>query len=172
MKYAFKSIISNNVSINSFNKMVVLKSYFLLKHLNFQFKCFIDLLTVDYPFNKNRFLTIYNILSINYNVRVFLKVWVPITLKLQSIIRVYYNAEWYERESWDMFGVFYKKSNDLRRILNDYNFKGFPLRKDFPLNGFFELKYYFKYKSLYYEKITLIQEYRAFKTISPWDYLK
>jgi len=66
-----------------------------------------------------------------------------------------------------MFGVFYKKSNDLRRILNDYNFKGFPLRKDFPLNGFFELKYYFKYKSLYYEKITLIQEYRNFKTISP-----
>ena len=74
MKYAFKSIISNNVSINSFNKMVVLKSYFLLKHLNFQFKCFIDLLTVDYPFNKNRFLTIYNVLSVNYNVRVFLKV--------------------------------------------------------------------------------------------------
>ena len=74
MKYAFKSMINNNVFIDSFNKLVVFESYFLLKHLNFQFKCFIDLLTVDYTFNKNRFSTIYNLLSVNYNIRVFLKV--------------------------------------------------------------------------------------------------
>ena len=74
MKYAFKLILNNNIFIESFNKLFVFQSYFLLKHLNFQFKCFIDLLTVDFPFNKNRFSTIYNLLSINYNVRVFLKV--------------------------------------------------------------------------------------------------
>lgn len=147
-------------------------TYFFLKHFNLQLKCFIDLLTVDYPFNKNRFLSIYNVLSPHYNLRIFFKIWIPNSLKIQSLNKIYYNIEWYERESWDLFGVFYKKSIDLRRILNDYNFKGYPLRKDFPINGFLELKYMYKYKSLCYEKITLIQEYRIFKTLSPWNILK
>lgn len=77
---------------------------------------------------------------------------------------------WYERESWDLFGILYEKNNDLRRILNDYGFKGFSLRKDFPLSGFLEVKYDYLKKSVTYEPVKLVQEFRYFDTKVPWDF--
>lgn len=172
-KYIFQLINNIYIYINSYYYYINFYSYFFFKHLNFQFKCFIDMLSVDFFFSKyNRFLCIYNILSVIYNIRLLFKVWVPSSLKINSVIRIYYNSEWYERESWDLFGIFFYGNIFLRRILNDYNFKWFPLRKDFPVNGFVELKYFFKYKSLCYTNVTFVQEYRNYKTISPWDYFK
>lgn len=172
-KYIFKLLNTFYISINCYFLYINFFSYIFLKHLNFQFKCFIDMLSVDFLFTKhNRFLCIYNLISIIYNFRLLFKCWIPLSLKINSITKIFYNSEWYERESWDLFGIYFFKNNFLRRILNDYNFKWFPLRKDFPVSGFVKLQYLFKYKSLCYTNVTFIQEYRNFKTISPWDYFK
>lgn len=171
--FIFQSISIYYIYITCFFFKLNFLCYFLFKHLNFQLKCFIDLLAVDFLFSKyNRFLCIYNVLSIVYNIRLLFKIWVPNSLKLNSLIKIYYNIEWYEREVWDLYGIFFYKNIFLRRILNDYNFKWFPFRKDFPSNGFIELRYIYKYKSLNYASAIFIQEYRNFKTISAWDYLK
>jgi NADH-quinone oxidoreductase subunit C len=89
---------------------------------------------------------------------------------VDSITSIYPCAEWYERESWDLFGVGFKGNKDLRRILTDYGFFGHPLRKDFPLTGYVELGYDIRVNSIVYKNVTLIQEYREFDTISPWEF--
>jgi NADH-quinone oxidoreductase subunit C len=86
---------------------------------------------------------------------------------IDSITSIYPNIMWYERESWDFYGILYSNNNDLRRILNDYGFKGFPLRKDFPLSGFLEVKYDYLKKSIAYEPVKLVQEFRYFDTKVP-----
>lgn len=146
--------------------------FFLYKHHNTQLKMFIDLITADFLSCKRRFSNIYSLLSLEYNHRLFCKTWISKIHKIDSLTFLYKNSNWYERESWDMFGVLYLNHHDLRRILTDYGFKGYPLRKDFPLAGFVEIKYDSISKRISYQPISFIQEYRTFKIKSQWHYFE
>jgi NADH:ubiquinone oxidoreductase subunit C len=121
----------------------------------------------DFLEKKYRFSSIYNLLSYRYNHRIFLNTIVEESMIIDSTTAIYPNIMWYERESWDFYGILYSTNNDLRRILNDYGFKGFPLRKDFPLSGFLEVKYDYLKKSIAYEPVKLVQEFRYFDTKVP-----
>jgi NADH-quinone oxidoreductase subunit C len=140
-------------------------------HQVFQFKELIDVFGIDY-INYNflfRFEINYSILSIQNNLRVFIKVFTDEYTGVKSICSLFPGALWFEREIWDMFGVFFYDHLDLRRILTDYGFNGFPLRKDFPLTGFYELRYCDDKASVIYERISLAQEYRSFHFLNPWN---
>ena len=129
----------------------------------------IDLTAVDYPGNKKRFILIYNLLSVSKNFRIKVKIKTNEDNPVPSVTEVYPCANWYEREVWDLFGIRFSGHPDLRRILTDYNFKGFPLRKDFPLTGFNEVRYSEKEKKVIYEPVKLEQNYRDFDFSSPWE---
>lgn len=102
--------------------------------------------------------------------RIFSKFLILQTLKIQSLTSLYINSSWYERESWELYGILYHYHKDLRRLLTDYSFKSFPFRKDFPLSGFVELRYCYISKRIVTSSIKLVQGYRSFKVISPWKY--
>ena len=135
---------------------------FLKFHYTSQVDSLIDIIVIDRPHKKKRFAVIYSLLSINYNTRFFIKTDINETANLLSINAIYSAANWYEREVWDMFGIYFLNHPDLRRILTDYNFQGYPLRKDFPLSGFIELFYSSKNSRLLYKKPKLNQAYRLF----------
>lgn len=148
--------------------------FFLKNNIMCQFKILIDICGVDYYMynEENRFEVNYNLLSIKYWSRFHIKVKLNEFGAVPSIMKIYKNATWYEREVWDMFGIFFKNHKDLRSILTDYGFEGFPLRKDFPQSGYLELCYNNNYKHLIYEPIELGQDYRNFDFISPWNQVK
>jgi NADH-quinone oxidoreductase subunit C len=153
--------------------------YILKKSLIFKYNILIDLSASDFLTINNRFCMYYNILNIFFNYRVYLYYYVNDIINfsqffkfndfIYSISKIFFNANWLERELWDMFGIFSIFHKDLRRILTDYGFIGFPLRKDYPLTGFFELRYDDGLKNIVYEKINLIQEYRVFVFVNPWS---
>lgn len=154
-------------------------SNYLLDVINFfknnsqlQYEQLIDIVTVDYlnlkEINNSRFRVFYQLLSLRFNKRIFLSIRDVDKLGLLTITSFYACAGWLEREIWDMFGVFFWQHPDLRRILTDYGFKGFPLRKDFPLSGFSEVRYDDEIKLVFYEPIELTQEFRYFDALSPW----
>jgi NADH:ubiquinone oxidoreductase subunit C len=128
----------------------------------------IDMLSIDYPVAENRFQIIYNLLSIKYNIRLQVVVDVPELYSLKSIVKLHNSANWLEREIFDMHGIFFSDHPDLRRILTDYGFEGFPLRKDFPLSGYVETRYDDSQKRVVTEFIELTQEYRNFDFRNPW----
>jgi len=132
------------------------------------FNNFSDLVCIDYLGRYKRFELIYLLLSIKYNSRIRIKIFVNELLPLQSLVFFLPAIGWFEREVWDLFGIFFKGNLDLRRLLNDYGFLGHPLRKDFPLSGFFELFYDDSIKRIIYEKVSLAQAYRIFKFNNPW----
>ncbi len=142
---------------------------YLKEHEEFQFKYLIDLFGVDYPNDEKRFQVIYLFLSTKFNYRVSVKTHVADKEDLPSIANIFPNAVWYEREVFDMYGVKFSNSPDLRRILTDYGFEGHPLRKDFPLSGHKQVRYDFEKQEVVYEPVKLNQEYREFNFISPWD---
>lgn len=142
---------------------------FLRDHTNCQFKCLTDLCGVDYPERKARFEIVYNLLSIRYNTRIRVKTSVDEVTPLDSVSDVFQAANWWEREIWDLFGVFFSNHPDLRRILTDYGFEGHPLRKDFPLSGYVEVRYDETQKRVVCEPVELSQEFRAFDFSSPWE---
>ena len=147
--------------------------YFIKYNMICQFKILIDICGVDFIQNsKNRFEINYNLLSVKYWSRLHIKINVNEFIAVPSIIKIFKSANWYEREVWDMFGIFFKNHNDLRRILTDYGFEGFPLRKDFPQTGYIELRYNNDYKHLIYEPLELSQDFRNFDFISPWNQIK
>lgn len=157
------------LSINiPFNKLVPIL-FFLKNHTNCQYKILSDLCAVDYINKKERFNIIYNLLSIRFNTRIRVKISINELQPINSIISVYKAASWWERETWDMFGIFFSHHPDLRRILTDYGFEGHPLRKDFPLSGFLEVYYNELKKRVVYEPINLSQQYRLFEFNSPWN---
>lgn len=158
------------IQLSFFSNKIIGLFYFLTKHFNSLFKVLIDLITIDYLTFKKRFLNVYHILSTTYTMRFFCKTYVNKYCKITSLTSIYVNINWYERESWDLFGIYYILHTDLRRILTDYGFKGFPLRKDFPLSGFIELKYDDSKKTITYTKIKLVQEFRTFTVMTPWKY--
>jgi NADH:ubiquinone oxidoreductase subunit C len=166
----FRSIFHHNNNLFFWNNKILFLLFIFQHHINFQQKCFVDLLSVDFIERRYRFTSIYNFLSVVYNQRIVLNTLIDESMMIHSITSLYPNAMWYERESWDLFGILYINNNDLRRILNDYGFRGFPLRKDFPLSGFLEVKYDYLKKSISYEPIRLIQEFRYFDTKVPWNF--
>lgn len=142
---------------------------FLKLDSNFQYKLLIDICVIDYLLTNFRFKLIYSLLSINYNFRLNLFFSIKELTGINSLTLYYENANWLEREIWDMFGIFFFYHTDLRRILTDYGFKGFPLRKDFPLTGFREIYFNENKKRLIYKKLILAQEYRLYTFRNPWN---
>ena len=135
----------------------------------FLFNTLIDITAVDYPAKEKRFDVIYHFLSMTENKRCRLTVSINDLEKLPSITSIFECANWFEREIFDLFGVKFTSHPDLRRILTDYGFKGYPLRKDFPTSGFLEVRYDEVEKRVIYEPTTLTQGYRDFDFLSPWD---
>jgi NADH:ubiquinone oxidoreductase subunit C len=148
---------------------IFLVSFLKLKSF-FQINLLTDICTVDYPKNKYRFNIIYNFLSIFYNTRLIISLFVKDLSIILSLSKIFQSANWLEREVWDLFGIFFYNHKDLRRILTDYSFKGHPLRKDFPLTGYFELYHDDRKRTLSYSKINLIQEFRTFNYFKNWKF--
>ncbi|MBN9541225.1 MAG: NADH-quinone oxidoreductase subunit C [Alphaproteobacteria bacterium] len=133
------------------------------------FKQLIDICGVDWPEREKRFDVVYNLLSLKLNRRIRIKVATDETTPVPSVASVYSSAGWFERETYDLYGVWFGDHPDLRRILTDYGFEGHPLRKDFPLTGFVELRWDDVQKRVIYEPVKLAQEFRRFDFLSPWE---
>ena len=134
-----------------------------------QFRQLTDIAGVDFPERANRFDIIYHFLSFKNNVRIRVKTEISENESIQSIIPIFPAANWFEREAFDMYGIHFKGHPDLRRILTDYGFEGYPLRKDFPLTGNVEVRYDEMEKKIIYEPVKLQQDYRNFDIQSPWE---
>ena len=134
-----------------------------------KFRQLIDITAVDYPENQKRFKIVYLFLSHKFNQRIILTFFINENEIISSVTKIFPAANWMEREVFDMYGVKFKDHPDLRRILTDYNFEGFPLRKDFPLTGHNEVRYSEEEKKVIYEDIKLEQNYRNFDYESPWE---
>ena len=142
---------------------------FLKTDPNCRFSSLVDITAVDYPGRQRRFDVVYHLLSMYQNHRVRLRVAVREEDMVPSITRVHPSANWFEREVFDMFGILFSGHPDLRRILTDYGFRGYPLRKDFPTTGYTEVRYDEAQKRVVYEPVSLVQEYRQFDFMSPWE---
>jgi NADH-quinone oxidoreductase subunit C len=136
---------------------------------NCRFTTLIDITAVDWPAREARFDMIYHFLSMHLNQRIRVKAEVREDELVPSIIAEFPSADWYEREVFDMYGILFSGHPDLRRILTDYGFRGYPLRKDFPTTGYVELRYDEEQKRVVYEPVRLTQEYRLFDFMSPWE---
>ena len=134
-----------------------------------KFKQLIDITAVDYPEKDKRFKIVYFFLSHENNLRIILSVNIDENIAVPSITKIFPSANWMEREIFDMYGISFKDHPDLRRILTDYGFEGYPLRKDFPLTGHTEVRYSEEKKKVIYEPVKLDQEYRDFDFESPWE---
>ena len=142
---------------------------FIKTDRNSRFSTLVDITAVDYPEREARFEVVYHFLSMYQNQRIRLKVMTREEDILPSITTVHPSAGWFEREIFDMFGILFSGHPDLRRILTDYGFRGYPLRKDFPTTGYTELRYDERQKRVVYEPVNLVQEYRQFDFMSPWE---
>jgi NADH-quinone oxidoreductase subunit C len=134
-----------------------------------RFTVLCDICGVDYPDRPLRFEVVYHLLSMPLNQRVRLKVDTDEQEPVPSAVAIFDSAGWWEREAWDLFGIYFADNPDLRRILTDYGFEGHPLRKDFPLTGYVELRYDEDKKAVVYEPVRLQQEFRSFDFLSPWE---
>jgi NADH-quinone oxidoreductase subunit C len=134
-----------------------------------QFVVLIDICGVDYPEREKRFDVVYHLLSPRLNTRIRVKVQADDVTPVQSAISVFPAANWYEREAYDMYGIRFADHPDLRRLLTDYGFQGYPLRKDFPLTGYVEVRYDDEQKRVVYEPVKLTQDFRKFDFESPWE---
>jgi NADH-quinone oxidoreductase subunit C len=133
------------------------------------FCCIIDVTAVDWPERENRFDVVYHLLSPKNNIRVRVKVETDEVTPVPSIIGVFPGADWFERETYDLYGILFTGHPDMRRILTDYGFEGHPLRKDFPLTGFVEVRWDDEAKRVVYDPVRLAQEFRNFDFLSPWE---
>jgi NADH-quinone oxidoreductase subunit C len=154
---------------------VTIKRETLVKFMNYlrdeadlQFKQLIDLCGVDYPERPERFEVVYHLLSLKYNLRIRVKVITDEQTSVPTVTNIFSVANWFEREAFDLYGITFEDHPDLRRILTDYGFQGFPMRKDFPLTGYVEPRYDDELKRVVYDKVELPQEFRTFDFLSPW----
>ena len=152
------------VSVKNF--LVLLN--FLKKHIGYQFNLLSCISGVDLLGKAYRFCVVYDLLSLTFNSRIRVKVFIDEVTFVPSVVDLYINANWWEREIWDMYGIYFDKHPDLRRILTDYGFEGHPMRKDFPLYGFIELRYDESKKRIVVEPVELTQEFRSFSFETPW----
>ena len=134
-----------------------------------QFISLIDVTAIDWPGRERRFDVVYHFLSPRQNLRIRVKIEVDEATPVPSIIDVFPGANWFERETYDLYGVLFAGHPDMRRLLTDYGFEGHPLRKDFPLTGFVEVRYDVEQKRVVYDKVRLAQEFRNFDFLSPWE---
>ncbi|NCC23224.1 MAG: NADH-quinone oxidoreductase subunit C [Alphaproteobacteria bacterium] len=134
-----------------------------------RFQMLVDITAVDYPERDERFDVVYNLVSLRQNQRIRVKVSAGEDTPVPTVSTFFSCAVWYEREVWDMFGVSFSENPDLRRILTDYGFDGHPLRKEFPLTGYVELRYDPEQRRVVYEPVELVQDFRRFDFLSPWE---
>jgi NADH/F420H2 dehydrogenase subunit C len=154
-KYLFK------LTVNKYYFLNVLSYLYL--DINNTYKLLTDITAVDFLSKKLRFNVVYNLLSIMYHSRILINIFLRELDKLKSIVNIYPCANWYEREIWDLYGIIFMEHGDLRRILTDYGFVGFPLRKDYPLSGYNESYYDYLIESIGYRDIKLTQQFRVLK---------
>jgi len=138
----------------------------LKKHINYRYTLLSCISGIDFSCSNYRFAVVYDLISLNFNKRIRVKTFLKEGQLLNSITKVFVNASWWEREIWDFFGIFFNKNLDLRRILTDYGFEGFPMRKDFPLSGYFELSYNSNKKRVVSNLVEFSQEHRFFNSES------
>ena len=165
-----ESKIKHNQLYLIINSKDLLDVILLLKtNKNLKFRQLIDITAVDYPDNQKRFKIVYLLLSHEFNQRIILSYFISENEKISSLTKIFPAANWMEREIFDMYGIKYNNHPDLRRILTDYGFEGYPLRKDFPLTGHNEVRYSEDEKKVIYEPVKLEQNYRNFDYESPWE---
>lgn len=163
------ALVSDELVVTTTPSGLVRLLTFLRDDSNCQFKVLVDVCGVDYPQREQRFEIVYNLLSMNQNQRVKVKVSTDEDTPVPTVTGVFNSAGWYEREVWDLFGVFFSDHPDLRRILTDYGFEGHPMRKDFPLTGRVEVRYDEAQKRVVYDPVKLTQDFRSFDFLSPWE---
>ena len=142
---------------------------FLRDDTNCLFTMLVDVCGVDYPEREKRFDVVYHLLSVRQNQRIRVKLATDEATPVPSVYGVFRSALWFEREAWDLYGIFFSDHPDLRRLLTDYGFDGHPLRKDFPQTGYVELRYDDEQKRVVYEPVQLRQDWRSFDFLSPWE---
>ena len=162
-------IVADELIIHCDRDAIVKVLTFLRDDQNCQFKQLMDVTAVDFPAREERFDVVYNLLSLSLNQRIRVKLVTDENSLVPSVAEVFSAAIWYEREVWDMYGIYFTDHPDLRRMLMDYGFEGHPLRKDFPLTGYVEVRYDETQKRVVYEPVKLTQEYRSFDFMSPWE---
>ncbi len=168
------AVVSTSISHGELTVNVVLNAIpdfatFLKCDRHCQFSTLVDITAVDYPSREKRFDVVYHFLSMYQNLRIRVKTALREGEHVPSITGVHPSAGWFEREVFDMYGILFSGHPDLRRLLTDYGFRGHPLRKDFPTTGYTEVRYDEKEKRVVYEPVSLIQEYRQFDFMSPWE---
>ena len=163
------TIAFNELKIDANENEIISVISFLKSNEKLKFRQLIDIAGVDYPEEEKRFNLVYLLLSHEKNIRIKISVSFEIGKKIPTLTKIYPSANWMEREVFDMYGIEFVDHPDLRRILTDYNFEGYPLRKDFPLTGFNEVRYSEKEKKVIYEPVKLEQNYRDFDFESPWE---
>ena len=142
---------------------------YLRDESNCLFKMLVDICGVDYPEREQRFDVVYHLLSVKHNQRIRVKIATDEATPVPSVVELFTSALWFEREAWDLFGIYFSDHPDLRRILTDYGFDGHPLRKDFPQTGYVEVRYDDEQKRVVYEPVSLRQDWRSFDFLSPWE---
>lgn len=167
-------VISTEIAFGELNVTVVAENIvefidFLKTDASCRFSSLVDITAVDHPERVKRFDVIYHFLSMYQNQRIRVKLAIGEDEMLASILSIHPSANWFEREIFDMFGIIFSGHPDLRRILTDYGFRGHPLRKDFPTTGYTEVRYDEAQKRVVYEPVSLVQEYRQFDFMSPWE---
>ena len=164
-----RHIIHGRVSLTVQRDRLTEVMTFLRDAPELRFQQMMDLCGTDYPNRPERFEVVYNLLSLEFNRRIQIKVMTDEDTPVPSITPLFSSANWFEREAWDLYGIFFDGHPDLRRILTDYGFEGHPLRKDFPLTGYVEVRYDEEQKRCVYEPVSLTQDFRMFDFISPWE---
>lgn len=159
----------NELTINARRDQIAKILGFLRDDAGCKFVQLTDVCGVDYPEREERFDVVYHLLSMHHNQRIRVKITTDEETTVPSVVNVFQSANWYERETWDMYGIMFDGHPDLRRLLSDYGFQGHPLRKDFPLTGYVEVRYSEEEKRVVYEPVKLAQEFRTFDFMSPWE---
>ena len=164
------SVAKGELQINVKREDIVRVMYFLRDDPECKFKQLMSVCGADYPERlPERFDVVYHLLSMPLNQRIRVKVATDENTPVPSVATVFSSAGWFERETWDLYGVYFEGHPDLRRILTDYGFDGHPLRKDFPLTGYVELRYDNEQRRVVYEPVKLTQDFRTFDYLSPWE---
>jgi NADH-quinone oxidoreductase subunit C len=162
-------VVRDELTVHAMAADIVKVATFLRDDPACQFICIIDVTAVDWPRRAQRFDVVYHFLSPRLNQRIRVKTITDEVTAVPSLIDVFRGADWFERETYDLYGVLFSGHPDMRRILTDYGFEGHPLRKDFPLTGFVEVRYDDEQKRVVYDKVKLAQEFRNFDFLSPWE---
>ena len=163
------ALINNEMVVTTDGAHIVALLTALRDNENCLFSQLVDVCGVDYPTRAQRFDVVYQLLSFKHNMRLRVKVATDEETPVPTVKHVFSNANWFEREAWDMYGMIFDGHGDLRRILTDYGFEGHAQRKDFPLTGYVELRYDEEQKRVVYEPVKLNQAYRSFDYLSPWE---